>query len=1183
MLKKLAPSESLNAKAWLANLWRPSEHAPLLETFLLGLQQTQSLKESTLFAHIHQGSEESLVLSWELPPSNTKAVYFARAASTEECVHSGLIGNNGVLEGLLQLVGGLTGTPAQTCAWSQNAQREFKGQLQALLADLTEAVHLAEGRTRLYIPSEPLLDLTAALQDKALVQRMESILLHWTRQVKHVVSQQGEGESARGTGPLAEIQSWHRRGDDLAGICAQLDSPEIARVVEMLKLKGSCYLPAFQSLRASLDSKAVTARDNVQFMSVLEEPCTKLEKAAPHEIAPMLPHIAGRLRLLWNLSPFFGTPERMTGLLRQFCNQIVAVCTRAISVADALSGDVDAVIRKLQDSTDAAASWQGACRKTALSIASATPGHAWELEPAAVFAQLDIFAQRCRNLMDVCLDRKQFGAEVSLPTFGGTSGAETKKALQDIQVGFAKAAHKLVALQYSPLDVNDSRWSADFAAYTTALGVLERRFAAAASAVIERAGSLQARMQLIMAFNGMAKRETVKKAMAQHERGLFSAIEAENAAVARTLDQIRKELMSPRSNSQPRYAGAAAAAACLTRRINATWAAMQAYLPALLETREGTVAAQAHAALQSSLQVFTSAAHADWYQSIGPDLTERLKRPLLKQDKSAGGTLSVNTDPIIQEVLEEALGWERLRLSLPFPAADVAGQRERLRKARINIGAVSRSYNKVLSGLQRSERRLFHDRLRQLDRKILAGVSKIGWAMPKSTIEAYCTEALRQCRDTAATVADWRGGQAIIAAGCQALSEVLLLGVEGKRVYPEGAFLQHQEEHMVQAREALERHHGDIASAVGALRPCFAADSAEVQREWLRYTEKVDDNVEEALRAAVRRSLSRLARLLLGDKKADVQPLFAVRLSLEKSGRIELRPDVQEVFAMVKEVIYNALDVTACVHRVALPEATAAAKIAEEGGGGQQAEISTQAKPSFCESVRGDREGTQRTEAMLSQSMPSVVDRAQTLLLYWEKNYKQLWDQDREAFIRRYEKAQKPVEAFEGDIRRHRDIIDDIMSESASEAIKFLHVDCAPLKQALVAHCEAWIGKFTNLLTNLATGELAELQEYVRASSAALTQHGTSDSQQASSAGALHQKLSGEREGVQAKLEQLRGRFRVLADHEAPMPESEMAQLAALQHAWETLLESVNVLTPKLEAASSEPAEDVGAPVPSEL
>ncbi len=54
------------------------------------------------------------------------------------------------------------------------------------------------------------------------------------------------------------------------------------------------------------------------------------------------------------------------------------------------------------------------------------------------------------------------------------------------------------------------------------------------------------------------------------------------------------------------------------------------------------------------------------------------------------------------------------------------------------------------------------------------------------------------------------------------------------------------------------------------------------------------------------------------------------------------------------------------------------------------------------------------------------------------------------ALCRRYEKAQKPLEAFEADIRRHRDIVDDIMSESASEAIKFLHVDCAPLKQARV-------------------------------------------------------------------------------------------------------------------------------------
>lgn len=43
--------------------------------------------------------------------------------------------------------------------------------------------------------------------------------------MKAVVSQQGEDESAGRENPLEEIGFWHRRGDDLAGICAQLDSP----------------------------------------------------------------------------------------------------------------------------------------------------------------------------------------------------------------------------------------------------------------------------------------------------------------------------------------------------------------------------------------------------------------------------------------------------------------------------------------------------------------------------------------------------------------------------------------------------------------------------------------------------------------------------------------------------------------------------------------------------------------------------------------------------------------------------------------------------------------------------------------------------------------------------------------------------------------------------------------------
>lgn len=49
----------------------------------------------------------------------------------------------------------------------------------------------------------------------------------------------------------------------------------------------------------------------------------------------------------------------------------------------------------------------------------------------------------------------------------------------------------------------------------------------------------------------------------------------------------------------------------------------------------------------------------------------------------------------------------------------------------------------VIKAIQKDSRRLFHDRLRQLDRKILAGVTKLGWTSPKHTVDTYCTEACR--------------------------------------------------------------------------------------------------------------------------------------------------------------------------------------------------------------------------------------------------------------------------------------------------------------------------------------------------------------------------------------------------------------------------------------------------------
>lgn len=57
-----------------------------------------------------------------------------------------------------------------------------------------------------------------------LVQRLESMLMQWTRRVREVAAHQDAGDSGGSAGPLAELAFWRMRSASLFGIRDQLNS-----------------------------------------------------------------------------------------------------------------------------------------------------------------------------------------------------------------------------------------------------------------------------------------------------------------------------------------------------------------------------------------------------------------------------------------------------------------------------------------------------------------------------------------------------------------------------------------------------------------------------------------------------------------------------------------------------------------------------------------------------------------------------------------------------------------------------------------------------------------------------------------------------------------------------------------------------------------------------------------------
>lgn len=69
------------------------------------------------------------------------------------------------------------------------------------------------------------------------------------------------------------------------------------------------------------------------------------------------------------------------------------------------------------------------------------------------------------------------------------------------------------------------------------------------------------------------------------------------------------------------------------------------------------------------------------------------------------------------------------------------------------------------------------------------------------------------------------------------------------------------------------------------------------------------------------------------------------------------------------------------------------------------------------------------------------MDKVQTFLSQWEKKYKHMWEVDKEAYIRRYEKAQKPLSSFEADIHRYIQLQDEVQGEETITNMRFLRID----------------------------------------------------------------------------------------------------------------------------------------------
>lgn len=227
-------------------------------------------------------------------------------------------------------------------AWSMASMPAIS--LHPLRTTPTQVVAEGEGRTVLYVPEEGLRGLPPSelARCKDVTQRLESALLHWTRQVKEVLAQSDAPAGLAG-GLLAEVGFWRKRASDLGGIVAQLAAPDAAQLLAVLDAAGSPYLGPFLGLQAATQAAAGAAASTLRCLALLEVPAQELEGAAIGEVGSLLPRLLACLRFVWEHSEAYGHPDRLVGLLRHLGAQVMARCAAAVQLEQLWGSELSGV------------------------------------------------------------------------------------------------------------------------------------------------------------------------------------------------------------------------------------------------------------------------------------------------------------------------------------------------------------------------------------------------------------------------------------------------------------------------------------------------------------------------------------------------------------------------------------------------------------------------------------------------------------------------------------------------------------------------------------------------------------------------------------------------------------------------------------------------------------------------
>jgi dynein heavy chain len=233
------------------------------------------------------------------------------------------------------------------------------------------------------------------------------------------------------------------------------------------------------------------------------------------ELAQIFPGLMKTILMIWKCSKHYNTPNRLSIILMEICNEIIDAAANHIQPNELFAGEPEESAQRLIMALKTCAAF-----KTSYFDCKAQTAHSqrpWNFDSKIIFSRLDKFMDRVQeilNLFDTImeflrLEKIEIGSSKVCDNL--IKGKMLSSQIIQIFNEFNTAMKVFASIKYNILDLKSNEFPLDLKNFHALIADLERRMSTILNQAFDDCSGLHSCFRLLESFGGLLHRENIVK------------------------------------------------------------------------------------------------------------------------------------------------------------------------------------------------------------------------------------------------------------------------------------------------------------------------------------------------------------------------------------------------------------------------------------------------------------------------------------------------------------------------------------------------------------------------------------------------------------------------------------------------------------------------------------------------